>query len=58
MKSFTNAISSDLMRTFFGFKEVLHYKDWSKMLTPEALDLVGGNLILEVFFSTGIKLAN
>ena len=41
-KSFVEADDPDLLRNFFGFKEVIRFKDWPGLLTPEALDLVGG----------------
>ena len=40
-KSFVLADDKDMYRTFFGFKEVIRYADWSKLLTPEAMNLVG-----------------
>ncbi len=41
LKSFVEADHHDLFRMFFGFKEVVRYADWPKLLTPEALALVG-----------------
>jgi asparagine synthase (glutamine-hydrolysing) len=41
LKSFVEADHPDLFRMFFGFKEVVRYADWPKLLTPEALALVG-----------------
>lgn len=41
LKSFVEADCQDLVRTYFGFKEVLRYNSWPKLLTPEAMALVG-----------------
>jgi len=41
LKSFVDADHADLFRMFFGFKEVVRYEDWPRLLTPEALALVG-----------------
>lgn len=41
LKSFVEADDRDPLRTFFGFKEVIRYRDWPTLLTPEALQLVG-----------------
>ena len=41
LKSFLEADHPDLIRTFFGFKEVLRHALWPDILTPEALRLVG-----------------
>jgi asparagine synthase (glutamine-hydrolysing) len=41
MKSFVGADHPDLFRTFFGFKEVVRYRDWPSLLTPEALKMIG-----------------
>lgn len=40
-KSFAKSVTGDLLRSFYGFKEVLRYKDWPKALTPEALAMLG-----------------
>lgn len=42
MKSFVGADHPDIFRTFFGFKEVVRFRDWPKLLTSEAMALVGG----------------
>lgn len=41
-KSFVAADHPDLARMFFGFKEVVRFRDWPRLLTPDALRLVGG----------------
>ena len=41
LKSFVDADNSDLLRVFFGFKEVVRYALWPKLLTGEALSMVG-----------------
>jgi asparagine synthase (glutamine-hydrolysing) len=41
LKSFVNADSPDLIRTFFGFKEVIRYQGWQALLTPAAYKMVG-----------------
>ena len=41
LKSFVNADHPDLIRTFFGFKEVVRFQDWKNLLTPSAYELVG-----------------
>ena len=40
-QSFVNSDHPDIVRTFFGFKEVVRYEDWPRLLTPEALALIG-----------------
>ena len=40
-KSFVLADHPDLLRTFFGFKEVVRYADWPNLLTSEAYKLIG-----------------
>jgi asparagine synthase (glutamine-hydrolysing) len=40
-QSFVESDHPDLVRTFFGFKEVLRYADWPQLLTPEALAQIG-----------------
>lgn len=42
IKSFVTADDPDLYRTFFGFKEVVRYKLWPELLTPDAFEFVGG----------------
>lgn len=41
LKSFVEADHQDLVRTFFGFKEVLRFEVWQDLLTPEAYAMVG-----------------
>lgn len=41
-QSFVDSDHPDIVRTFFGFKEVVRYEDWPRLLTPEALALIGG----------------
>jgi len=41
-KSFVQSDNTDLFRMFFGFKEVLRYKEWPSLLTKEALAMVSG----------------
>lgn len=40
-KSFVAADHPDLARNFFGFKEVVRFGDWPRLLTPEAIKLIG-----------------
>ena len=40
-QSFVESDHPDLLRTFFGFKEVVRYADWGRLLTPEAAKLIG-----------------
>lgn len=35
-QSFVGAFDPDIFRMFFGFKEVLRYREWVHLLTPEA----------------------
>jgi len=39
-RSFVDADDPDIFRTFFGFKEVVRYRQWPQLLTPEAYALV------------------
>ncbi len=41
LKSFLSAIDPSLVRTFFGFKEVVRHCEWGRLLTPEAMAMVG-----------------
>lgn len=41
IKSFVEAEDPDIIRFFFGFKEVLRYSTWPALLTPEALKFLG-----------------
>lgn len=40
-QSFAKSVSDDLIRSFYGFKEVIRFADWKDALTPEAYALVG-----------------
>ena len=40
-ESFSKAIEPDLIRTFFGFKEVLRHREWRDALTDEAYAKIG-----------------
>ncbi|MDC0033843.1 asparagine synthase (glutamine-hydrolyzing) [Alphaproteobacteria bacterium] len=41
MKSFIDADDADPIRMFFGFKEVIRFKEWPNLLTSEAMSMVG-----------------
>lgn len=40
-QSFAKSVTGDLLRSFYGFKEVIRYRDWKEALTPEAFAMVG-----------------
>lgn len=40
-QSFAKSVSRDLIRSFYGFKEVIRYRDWREALTPEAFAMLG-----------------
>ncbi len=40
LKSFILADHPEFFRTFFGFKEVLHYDEWQDLLTPEVFNII------------------
>lgn len=40
-QSFAKSVTGDLLRTFYGFKEVIRYSEWEDALTPETYAMVG-----------------
>lgn len=40
-QSFAKSVNHDLLRSFYGFKEVIRYGEWKEALTPDAYALVG-----------------
>ena len=40
-QSFAKSVTGDLIRSFYGFKEVIRFSEWKEALTPEAYAMLG-----------------
>ena len=40
-QNFAKSVTKDLLRSFYGFKEVIRFKEWKDALTPEAYSMLG-----------------